>query len=137
MKSNEAAHYKHRDGSRFAAEDCKLLGVLESGVARVNEEDVFIRRDGAFFDVLFSSSPLKTGSKTTGLVVVFQDITERKHQERDHEFLFRLADVIRTETDPASLLQTSTEMLGEHLELGRCFFSSIDLDARTSTVAGT
>ena len=41
----------------------------------------FIRKDGTFFDVLYSSSALKAGSEVAGLVVVFRDITERKKIE--------------------------------------------------------
>lgn len=251
-RMHDITHYKRRDGSPFPAEKCSGLKVLKGGETLVNFEDVFIRKDGTFFDVLYSSAPITASGKTTGLVVVFQDITERKRaeaaleryrhlseyasdiiwllrddgtivevnkaavnsygytreeligmnvrelrhpthteniadhmtaalagavqfetvhmrkdgtafpvevnassaefdgerlvmsilrditerrgQERDREFLFKLADLIRTETDAAALLNTSTQMLGEHLNLGRCFFSSIDLDARTSTV---
>jgi light-regulated signal transduction histidine kinase (bacteriophytochrome) len=46
-----------------------------------NHEDVFIRKDGSFFDVLYSSSPILAGGKVAGLVVVFRDISDRKRAE--------------------------------------------------------
>jgi PAS domain S-box-containing protein len=249
---HDLAHYKHRDGTPNPAEHCSVLSVLESGQPLINQEDVFIHRDGHFFDVLFSSSPLKEEGRTNGSVVVFQDIserkraeeqlerykhlseyasdiiwllkddgtiveanqsavntygysrdeligmnvrqlrhpscaayvddqlqsartgnvyfetvhmrkdgsllpvevnassgefggerlimsilrdiTERKREEKDHEFLLKVAELIRNQPDSSILLKDATAMLGEHLELGRCFFSSIDLDDRTSTV---
>jgi len=249
---HDRAHYKHRDGTPFPTDQCRLLGVLRSGKALINEEDVFIRRDGTFFDVLFSASLLPTADRAAGLVVVFQDIserkraeeqleryrhlsehasdiiwllkddgtivevnqaavktygysreelvgmnvadlrhssdygeldgqlaaalagnihfetvhkrrdgspipvevnassaefngerlimsilrdiTERKRLEHDHEFLLKLAELVRIESEPETLLQRATTMLGEHLQLDRCFFSTIDLDERISTI---
>jgi light-regulated signal transduction histidine kinase (bacteriophytochrome) len=54
----------------------------------VHHEDVFIRKDGSFFDVVLSSSPIWAGGQNAGLVVVFRDISEEKRvakalQERD------------------------------------------------------
>src|SRR5206468_4715058 len=63
-------HYKHRDGSPFAIEECAVIGVLRHGSPVGNHEDVFIRKDGTFFDVSFTSSPIRENGKTTGLVVV-------------------------------------------------------------------
>ena len=250
---HETTHYKHRDGSPFPTDECTLLQVLKSGKALVNHEDVFIRKDGTFFDVLISSSPIRENDVTTGLVIVFQDITEKKQarealeryrhvseyandiiwllkedgeivevnqaalaaygytrdemigmnvrelrdpsmlgsvdnelreanagsiyfetlhlrkdgtsfpvevnassaefggerlimsilrditdrnrQEKNHEFLFQLSDLIRTAGDPSSLLSEAVVRLGTYLGLSRCFVSSIDLDAEISTVA--
>ena len=57
------------------------LQVLRIGKALTNHEDVFIRKDGSFFDVMYSSSPLQTGGRIAGLVVVFRDISDRKRSE--------------------------------------------------------
>jgi signal transduction histidine kinase/CheY-like chemotaxis protein len=78
---HDATHYKHPDGSSFPAEECPGLKVLREGKTLVDQEDVFIRKDGKFFDVIYSSSPLKSGDAISGLVVVFRDVTERKQAE--------------------------------------------------------
>jgi PAS domain S-box-containing protein len=87
-KMHDMTHYKHRDGSPFPAEECAGLQVLREGKALVHHEDVFIRKDGSFFDVVLSSSPIRAGGQNAGLVVVFRDISEEKRvakalQERD------------------------------------------------------
>jgi signal transduction histidine kinase/ActR/RegA family two-component response regulator len=79
---HDMTHYKHRDGTPFPAEECAGLQVLRQGKDLVDHEDVFLRKDGTFFDVLYSSSPLRSGDRITGLVVVFRDITERKRTAR-------------------------------------------------------
>jgi PAS domain S-box-containing protein len=251
-KMHDFAHYKHRDGSPYPAEECTIMQVTREEKALVNQEDVFIRKDGTFFDVLFSSSPIRANGEITGLVVVFQDIserkradealaryrhlseyasdiiwmvnaggeivevnqaavetygysreellgmnvrqlrdsstldlleaqideakegsinfetihirkdgttfpvevnassaefggerlimsivrdiTERKRQEKNHQFLFRLSDLIRTETSPEKVFNTVVRRLGKHLDASRCFISAVDLEKETSTV---
>src|SRR5262249_40597612 len=80
-KMHDATHYKHRDGSPFPAHECPGLQAFRTGKALVNSEDVFIRKDGTFFEVIYSSSPIREGNKIIGLVVVFRDITEQKRAE--------------------------------------------------------
>ena len=251
-RMHDVTHYKYRDGTPFPTDKCAGLAVLQQGVSLVNHEDVFIRKDGTFFDVLFSSSPIRENGKTTGLVIVFQDIsekkqvresleryrhvaeyatdiillmretgdivevnqaalaaygytrdeiigmnirtvrdpstltslgeqlheansgntyfetihlrkdgtsfpvevnassaefggerlilsilrdiTDRKRQERNHEFLFQLSDLIRLAGHQNVVFDSAVLRLGQHLELGRCFISTIDLEAETSTV---
>lgn len=77
-RMHDVTHYKLPDGKPYPAEDCSGLQVLQEGKPLINQEDVFIRKDGTYFDVLYSSSPIRDGGKITGLVVVFRDITERK-----------------------------------------------------------
>ena len=77
-KMHDVTHYKHPDGTPYPAEDCSGLEVLREGRPLINHEDVFIRKDGTFFDVVYSSSPIREGEKITGVVVVFRDDTERR-----------------------------------------------------------
>ena len=78
---HDLTHYKHPDGRPFPAEHCAGSQVLLTGVSRTNQEDVFIRRDGSFFEVVYSASPIRSGDEITGLVVVFRDVTEQKRAE--------------------------------------------------------
>lgn len=249
---HDSIHYKHRDGSPFPVDECALLQVLRGGTSLVNHEDVFVRKDGTLFDVSFTSSPIREGGETTGLVVVVQDITERKRadealeryrhlseyasdiiwllredgqivevnqaavdaygytreemermsvrdlrhpsmlgdiekqldkakagslhfetlhvrkdgtvfpvevntssaefggerlvmsiirnvterkrQEKNHEFLLRLSDLIRAEDSWDRLMDGSTTLLGKHLDAGRCYISLVDIGRGVSTV---
>ena len=82
-KMHDMTHYKHSDGRPFPAEECAGLQVLREGRTLTDYEDVFIRKDGTFFDVVYSSSPLREGGNGSiaGLVVVFRDVSERKRAE--------------------------------------------------------
>src|SRR5262249_11285529 len=80
-KMHDMTHYKHPDGRPFPAEECAGLRVLQDGTPLREYDDVFIRKDGSFFPVVYSSAPLVTEGRTVGLVVVFRDVTERKSAE--------------------------------------------------------
>lgn len=81
-KMHDVTHHHYPDGRPFPAEECSGYQVLKQGRSLVGHEDVFIRKDGSFFDVIYSSSPLTAGGEISGLVVVFQDVSERKALER-------------------------------------------------------
>jgi PAS domain S-box-containing protein len=95
-KMHDLTHYKHRDGSPFPAEQCEGLQVLRKGNTLREFEDVFIRKDGTFFDVVYSSAPIREGEKITGMVVVFRDVTDRK---RAAEAKGRLAAIVEFSED--------------------------------------
>lgn len=89
---HETTHYQRPDGTPFPAAVCPLLKILRSGEALREQEDVFIRKDGTFFPVVFNSSPLKIGGASKGVVVSFRDdATRRKTEEglRQSERIYR------------------------------------------------
>ena len=111
---HDAVHYKHPDGSPFPVEKCLNLQVLRSGKTLTAHEDVFIRKDGTFFNVVYSSSPLREDRYLTGLVVVFRDVTARKQAEealrQAHEQLADRAKQLQT------LVESRTAKLAESNE---------------------
>ena len=80
-KMHDVTHYQHPDGRPFPAHECAGLQVLREGVVLSNHEDIFIRKDGTFFPVVYSSAPITATGEVSGLVVVFQDVTKRKQFE--------------------------------------------------------
>ena len=66
----------------------------QDGTMLVEHEDSFIRKDGTFFDVVYSSAALRSGEEITGVVVVFRDITERKRAEEEIRFQAHLLDAV-------------------------------------------
>jgi PAS domain S-box-containing protein len=80
-KMHDVIHYQYPDGTSYPAEECAGLQVLRKGMVLSNHEDVFIRKDGTFFPVVYTSSPIRSGGGISGLVVAFRDITAQKEAE--------------------------------------------------------
>jgi two-component system sensor histidine kinase UhpB len=91
-KMHDMTHYQHPDGTPFPADECAGLQVLQKGTVLSDYEEVFIRKDGTFFPVAYSSSPIKSGGGIVGLVVVFRDMTAQKQAE---EALHRSREELR------------------------------------------
>ncbi|HKF65517.1 MAG TPA: PAS domain S-box protein [Vicinamibacterales bacterium] len=79
---HEVTHFKHADGTPYPASECPALHVLQTGIELREYEDVFVRKDGRLFPVVFSASPLKKDGTTVGIVVGFRDETLRRDAER-------------------------------------------------------
>jgi PAS domain S-box-containing protein len=77
-KMHLMTHHHYPDGRPFPSEECAGLRVLREGTHLVDHEDVFIRKDRTFFNVVYSCSPIRDRDSIKGLVVVFRDITDRK-----------------------------------------------------------
>lgn len=73
--------------------------------------------------------------ETNAVLVVMQDISERKRAEavlRDNEqkqaFLLRIGDMMRPLIDPEAIATTATRMVAEYFGVDRCFISRISRD---------
>lgn len=75
--SHATIHSHHRDGSPFPAEECPLLRPRTTGETVRVELDWFIRRDGSFVPVSYTSAPMATPAGR-GALVVFRDVSERR-----------------------------------------------------------
>jgi two-component system CheB/CheR fusion protein len=81
-KMHEVTHYKHPDGTPYPRAECTNIQILQAGMELSDREDTFIRKDGRFFPVVVSASPLKKDGTMVGSVVGFRDETLRRNAER-------------------------------------------------------
>jgi PAS domain S-box-containing protein len=108
--SHATIHHHRPDGTPFPEDECPLLAPRRTGeVVRV-EEDWFIRSDGAFVPVAYSSAPVPTADGGRGAVVVFQDITQR---------LVAQEALVRERAVRASRARIVEATLAERQRLGR------------------
>jgi PAS domain S-box-containing protein len=97
---HDVTHYQYPDGRPFPIEECAGFQVLHEGKVLKDHDDVFIRRDGSFFPVVYTSAPLVTDGKVAGLVVVFRDVTERKRaEEKARRSEARMQAILTTAAD--------------------------------------
>ncbi|HEU4901308.1 MAG TPA: PAS domain S-box protein, partial [Flavisolibacter sp.] len=62
------------------------------------------------------------------IAVVFDDITERKHQEQRHDYLLKLSDALRSLTDAVQIEETVTRVALASFGCDRCYYSQIEGD---------
>jgi PAS domain S-box-containing protein len=80
--SHELIHHSHPDGSPYAIEDCPIFHSLERGEVEHVDDDVFWRRDGTPFPVVYTTTPVTDHrGHRIGAVQVFRDATELREAE--------------------------------------------------------
>jgi PAS domain S-box-containing protein len=82
---HEKIHHSHPDGTPYPVEECSLRRAAMQRQSVRDHEDVYVRKDGSFFDALCSATPIFRGGLAVGTVVEVQDITQRKRYEEDLE----------------------------------------------------
>jgi len=81
QKIHPFIHHTHPDGTPYPVEDCPMHHTLTRGTIGKIDDEILWRKDGTYFPVEYSSVPITKNGTITGSVVVFSDITERKHME--------------------------------------------------------
>jgi PAS domain S-box-containing protein len=107
--SHATIHHSHPDGRPFPEDDCPLLRPRQTGEPVRIDQDWFVRRDGTFVPVAYSSAPVTVGSRR-GAVVVFSDISARARAESER---------LRAEAIHASRARIVQAALQERRRLGR------------------
>jgi two-component system sensor histidine kinase/response regulator len=102
--AHQEMHHSRADGSPFPPEDCAIRGAMQSNARIVSENEVFWRRDGSAFAVWYSAAPMMRGEAVVGVVLSFQDISERKAAEA------QIAAYFENSNDGLLLLNADTGM---------------------------
>ncbi len=93
-------HHTHADGSHFPGSECPVYHTFRDNQSRYVDDDIFWCKDGSSIPVEYSSTPIRdTRGETTGAVVVFRNIAERKRaaeEARQHQT--EMAHVTRLST---------------------------------------
>lgn len=87
---HEFIHHTRPDGTPYPMSECPIDRALPTR-NQEQGEDVFIRKDGTFYPVAFTASPLIEDGRAVGTVVEMRETTEEKRREREREEL--LADL--------------------------------------------
>ena len=80
QNQHELFHHHRPDGRPYPSADCPIFLTAHDGQLR-RQVEWFIRKDGSFFPVEVTATPMTTDGQQTGAVVSFQDITQRLQAE--------------------------------------------------------
>ncbi|KAI4723603.1 hypothetical protein E4T48_00123 [Aureobasidium sp. EXF-10727] len=145
-----AVHSCRPDGSPYPKEECPIFQHQQSGNEAMNESEVFVHKNGSFYDIVYSVSPIGDYA-SGGAVIEFRDVTAQKKLERE-----RLAAIVQNEQqsvlikasehhkenmasfvsfvchelrNPLQGISSATEFLSETLEKLDMLTKSIDFDS--------
>jgi len=71
-------HYKKENGDTYPVSECPNIISMRKQKGCFIDTDVFWRRDGTSFPIEYSSYPIIDDKQTTGAIIAFTDISERK-----------------------------------------------------------
>jgi PAS domain S-box-containing protein len=118
---HDVVHYKRPDGSPYPLHECPIDRAFPER-AQMEGEELFVARDGSFYPVAFTASPvLDDGGKPVGTVIEARNITAEKAAAEGHRHAFER-------------LQEETKSLEVLNEVGQAVAAELDLDRIVQTV---
>lgn len=87
---HEVIHHSRPDGTPYPVEDCPIDRAFPED-HQIEGEEVFVHKDGHFFPVAFTASPIREEGAAIGTVIEVRDITcEKADQQRLGELIDEL-----------------------------------------------
>ncbi|MBN1106567.1 MAG: PAS domain S-box protein [Deltaproteobacteria bacterium] len=80
-RSHQLIHFQKANGTPYLEEYCPICMAYRDGTIHRSTKDLFWKKDGTTFPVEYTSTPIFEGTKPSGAVVTFRDITEREKME--------------------------------------------------------
>jgi two-component system sensor histidine kinase VicK len=94
---HDVIHHSHPDGTPYSRSTSPILQALRRSEPIRMRDEVFWRADGSRFPVEYSANPMLQEGHVAGMVVAFQDISERRRLERmKDEFISTVSHELRT-----------------------------------------
>ena len=89
---HDVIHHTRPDGSPFPLHECAIDRAFPEN-ANTQGEEVFVHKDGRFYPVAFTASPVRDdAANVVGTIVEVRDITEEKKNEDARSLLMREVD---------------------------------------------
>jgi PAS domain S-box-containing protein len=106
---HEAIHHSHADGTPYSKSTSPILQALRRSEPIRMRDEVFWRHDGTAIPVEYSANPLMDAGQISGMVVAFQDVSERRRLEKmKDEFISTVSHELRT---PLTSLRASLGLI--------------------------
>jgi PAS domain S-box-containing protein len=106
---HDVIHHSHADGTHYSKANSPIFIAMRRHEQIRMRGEVFRRIDGTAIPVEYSASPIVENGQVSGMVVAFQDVTERRRLERmKDEFISTVSHELRT---PLTALRASLGLL--------------------------
>jgi len=103
---HEYHHHSHENGEKYPVDECEIYNTMRDGVQRRVTNEVFWRKDGSFFPVEYTSTPVYKQGELIGAVAVFRDVSQQKLTDQNlREALKKVHDLSEKLQDENIYLQ--------------------------------
>ncbi|SFE96367.1 PAS domain S-box-containing protein [Sulfitobacter brevis] len=107
---HDVVHHTHPDGRHFPIEECEIDRAFPEN-NQTQGEETFVHKDGSFYPVGFTASPMKDGrGRTVGTVIEARDLTDEL-KARNAELAFNNALKTRVEEAMAERDRLETQLV--------------------------
>lgn len=79
---HEMVHHTHLDGSAFPADKCPMQIAISTTKPLRGYEDMFIRKDGSFFNVSCTVQPIEESGSESYAIIEVRDITDERQAQQ-------------------------------------------------------
>ncbi len=83
----EMTHHSYRNGEKYILEMCPIYKTFTLGQFYKQEDEILWKKDGTFFPVEYTTTPIKKNNSILGAVIIFKDISERKALEKQLQLI--------------------------------------------------
>jgi two-component system sensor histidine kinase VicK len=106
---HDLIHHSHPDGIPYSRATSPILLALRRAESIWMRDEVFWRKDDIAVPVEYTANPLIEEGRISGMVIAFQDVTERRRLERmKEEFISTVSHELRT---PLTALRASLGLI--------------------------
>lgn len=106
---HELLHHSHADGTPYSRSTSPILQALRLCETIRMRDEVFWRKDGTAIPVEYVANPILDDGRISGMVVAFQDVSERRRLEKmKDEFISTVSHELRT---PLTSLRASLGLI--------------------------
>ena len=94
---HELIHHSHADGTPYSRTTSPIMQALRRSESIRMRDEVFWRKDGTAIPVEYSANPILDEGRVSGMVIAFQDVSERRRLEKmKDEFISTVSHELRT-----------------------------------------
>ncbi|TZF91495.1 hybrid sensor histidine kinase/response regulator [Cognatilysobacter lacus] len=119
-------HHTRPDGTPYPLDECPIDRAAPQNMQERGEE-VFVHRDGRFYPVAFTASPIRRDGVVVGTVLEVRDISRERQRGHEDVAFRQLSELMLQELELAPMVQavtdTATQLAGAQFG---AFFYNVD-----------
>jgi PAS domain S-box-containing protein len=112
---HDVIHHTRPDGRPYPLSECPIDQAVPRRM-REQGEEVFVHRDGHFYPVAFTASPIMDDGEPVGAVIEVRDIGVEKRRRAESALAARIGTVVTHAAPLPEVLQRCVDAAAEHLE---------------------